>query len=185
MTEQQESLPLDQQCARWKARAEYLRAQVKGSFESARASGDLGEYRRALEEVRGYQDTMEEMLVLAITASGAMHRAQAAAQAAYEEAWAAEVARDGSTAVRRGPDMEGPRERYARFDLRVFGQLRAWRQAEQGAHMVREVLDEMNVRYRAVNDTRRDLHEIMRSVQVESALERTLWTCSASRRATA
>lgn len=169
----QEQLSFEQQAGNWKAAAEQLRSQVKSLFAQARQEGTPEAYRDALVQVRSVQDRIEEMVVLGITVKGGTERAALASQLAYDEAWARESGQDNSTAVRRGPEMEGPRERYARVDLKVFSQLRSWRQAEQQANLAREVYDEMWVRYRAVNATRDDLAQVLRSYAFESNLDRT------------
>lgn len=159
-----------QQMAGWKGKAEYLRGQVKIIFQNARIAGQLPDYRKALEDVRAIQDTMEEYVTLAITAKGSLERGAMAVKDVYDTEWG--KAADGK---RYGGDMEGPRERYARFDMQpsVFAALRGWRQAEQRVRMASEVLDEMWLRYRAINATRDDLHQIMRTFTIENSLERT------------
>lgn len=173
MTEAQPQETFEQQVARWKASVEQLRLRVKAVYASARQEGTPPAFRVALEQARSIQDSLEEFVALAITVKGAMERIALAAHTEYDEAWAAESGRDNSTAVRRGPEMEGPRERYARVDLKVFSQLRAWRQAEQQASLAREAYDEVWVRYRAVNATRDDLHALLRAYAFEISLDRT------------
>ncbi len=163
--------PFAEQAADWKAAAANMRGQVKGIFLTARQQATPDVYRRALVEVRAVQDGLEEYVVLAITALGMFTRAVADLQTAYDEAWAVEVSKDGRSGVRR--EMEGPRERYARHDAEIFTQLRAWRQAEQQLALVKEVHDELWLRYRAVNATREDLQSILRTYAFESSIERT------------
>jgi len=168
MTEGQKSF--EDQAADWKAAALYFRSGVKESYSKAREMDTPQAYRQALVEVRGFQDNLEEYVSLAVSVKGAFGRAAVDAQVAYDEAWAAEVDRDGRSSVRR--EMEGPRERYARHDVKVFGPLRQWRQAEKLLSLASEVLDEMWLRHRAVNATREDLQAILRAYAFESSLDR-------------
>jgi hypothetical protein len=168
MSEQQK--PFEEQAADWLAAIEHMRGQVKQVFEAARKRATPAAYSQALVDVRTIQDSLEEYVSLAIVVKGTFSRASSAAQGAYDEVWAAEADRDGRTSVRR--DMEGPRERYARHDVKVFGQLREWRQSEQRLSLAQEVLDTVWLRYRAVNATREDLLAILRSYAFESSLDR-------------
>jgi hypothetical protein len=171
VTEQQPAKTFPEQAAGWKAAAEHMRGQVKSAFLAARSQATPAAYRQALVDVRAVQDSLEEYVSLAITVKGMFSRVVADKQAAYDEVWAVEVDRDGKSGARR--EMEGPRERYARHDAKVFGQLRAWRQAEQQLSLASEVLDDVQLRYRAVNATREDLIAILRSYSFESNLDRT------------
>lgn len=168
---EQPALTFEQQAGNWKAAAEHMRNQVKSIYLQARQSATPAGYRQALVDVRTVQDSLEEYVSLAITVKGSFSRNAADRQAAYDEVWAAEVDRDSHSSVRR--EMEGPRERYARHDAKVFGPLRSWRQAEQQQALAAEVLDEMWLRYRAINATREDLQAILRTYAFESSLERT------------
>lgn len=171
MTEQHQSF--EEQAASWLAAIEHMRGQVKAVFMTAREQGTPDAYRQALVDVRTVQDSLEEYVSLAIVVKGTFSRATSAAQAVYDEAWATEVDRDRKTSVRQGHEMEGPRERYARHDVKVFSHLRDWRQSEQRLTLAQEVLDAAWLRYRAVNATREDLLAILRTYAFESSLERT------------
>jgi hypothetical protein len=170
MTEQPQQ-SFAEQAAGWKAAAEHMRAQVKAIFLAARSQATPAAYRQALMDVRAVQDGLEEYLTFAITVNGSYARAAADKQMSYDTEWAIEVDRDSHSGAHR--EMEGPRERYARHDVKVFAQLRAGRQAEQERSVVAEVLDEMWVRYRAINATREDLQAILRTYAFESSMERT------------
>jgi hypothetical protein len=171
MTEQPPPQSFEAQAADWMSKIGVMRDQVKAVFGQARQQATPMAYRQALVDVRTIQDSLEEYVSLAITVHGALDRAAASAQAAYDESWAVEADRDGKTAVRR--DMEGPRERYARHDVKVFAPLREWKQAESRRALSQEVLDTVWLRYRAVNATREDLMAILRTYAFEASLERT------------
>jgi hypothetical protein len=172
MTEQlQQPLSLAEQAAGWKAAAEQMRAQVKAIFLAARSQATPVAYRQALTDVRAVQDGLEEYVAFAITVKGSYDRKAADRQTTYDNVWASEADLDSKRGAHR--EMEGPRERYARHDVKVFNQLRAWRQAEQELSVASEVLDEMWLRYRAINATREDLQAILRTYAFESSMERT------------
>jgi hypothetical protein len=160
-----------EQAARMKSAAEYYRGQAKAEFAKAEQARTPEAYRLALGSIRSFQDSLEEYLSAAISMRGATARMAADAKNDYDEAWASEASRNSQTAVRRGEDFEGPRERYARFDVKVFTQLRAWRQAEQRLSLFSEVLDDMWVRYRGINATREDIASILRTLAFELSLE--------------
>jgi hypothetical protein len=162
---------LAEQAAGWKAAAQQMRTQVKAIYLTARSQATPVAYRQALMDVRAVQDGLEEYVAFAITVKGSYDRKASDRQGTYDEVWAVEVDRDAKSGVRR--DMEGPRERYARHDAKVFAHLRAWRQAEQERLVAAEVLDEMWLRYRAINATREDLQAILRTYAFESSMERT------------
>jgi hypothetical protein len=163
---------LEEQAANCKANAEHWRGLVKAAFAQARETGTLMAYRQALEYVRAVQDNMEEYVSLAISVRGALGRGAMDAQLTYDEAWAQQADLHSRTGVRRGEEMEGPRERYARWDVKVFAQLRAARQAEKQKALAQELLDDMWLRYRAINATREDIAQVLRSYAFESSLER-------------
>lgn len=166
------AVPLEEQAATCKAWAEYYRGQVKIVFEEARRAGQPDAWRQALEQIRGFQDALEEYVALAVAQKGATARLAADAKTEYDEKWAGIADGDLHTGVRRGEDFEGPRERYARRDVKVFTQLRAWRQAEKMASLFAEVHDDVWLRYRAINAVREDIAAIMRGYAFESSLER-------------
>jgi len=170
LTEQSEAF--EKQAANWLAAIEHMRGQVKAVFAAAREQGTPVAYRQALVDVRSIQDSLEEYVSLAIVVKGTFSRASSDAHGVYDEAWAGEVDKDGRTSVRQGREMEGPRERYARHDVRVFGPLREWRQAEQRLSLAQEVLDSAWLRYRAVNATREDLLAILRTYAFENSVDR-------------
>jgi hypothetical protein len=159
--------------AQWRAFAYDTRKHAKETFQLARETATPATWRVALETIRGYQDGLEEALAAAIILHGGCERMVADAKERYDHDWAEESDAGAHTAVRRGPEMEGPRERYAKHDLKVFGQLRAWRQAEQSLSITAEAERELQVRYRAVNATREDIHSIIRALAFEQSLERT------------
>jgi hypothetical protein len=162
---------LEEQAANMKAAALYYRGQVKASFAVARTQGTPDGYREALESIRSWQDALEEYVSTAVTMRGALERVAADAKNVYDAAWSQQAKANAEAGVRQGEEMEGPRERYARFDVKVFGQLRAWRQAEQRLSLFGEVLDDMWLRYRAVNATREDIAQILRAYAFVSSLE--------------
>jgi hypothetical protein len=165
------AVSLEEQAANMKAAALYYRGQVKAVFAVAREQGTPDAYRETLEAVRAWQDALEEYVSTAVSMHGALERAAADAKAVYDEAWAGQAKANADAGFRRGEEMEGPRERYARFDVKVFGQLRAWRQAEQRVSLFSEVLDDVWLRYRAVNATREDIAQILRALAFASSLE--------------
>lgn len=164
--------PLEELVAGQKDRMARLRAEAARWFASAREAATPVAYRDALVAVRAIQDTLEEHVALAISVRGATARAAADAKEAYEADWAQQASAHAASGVRRGEEMEGPRERYARFDVRVFPQLRAWKAAERVASTAAEMLEEAQLRYRAVNATREDLHAVLRSYAFESSIDR-------------
>lgn len=170
MTTEAKPSSIEEQAAKCKQAAEQYRAQVRDIYSRARQEGTPEEYRHALEQVRAVQDGLEEYVSLAISVRGALGRAALDAQLAYDEAWAKEA--DRSSRASSGGDFEGARERYARFDIKVFSEMRAARQAERHRLVAQELLDDMWLRYRAINATREDLHQILRAFQFERVLER-------------
>lgn len=171
LTEPQQAQSFEQMAADWLGKIEVMRGQVKAVFGLARQQATPMAYRQALLDVRTIQDSLEDYVSLAITVHGTYSRAANAAQERYDEVWAVEADRDGKTSTRR--DMEGPRERYARHDVKVFAPLREWKQAEARRTMAHEVLDTVWLRYRAINATREDLLAILRTYAFEASLERT------------
>lgn len=164
--------PLEKQAGDMKAATEHIRAQVKIIYDKARQAGTPIMWRQALEAIRTWQDSLEEYLVVAISMKGAVHRASLATRLTYDEEWAKVADADHSAPVHKGPEMEGPRERYAKYDLKVFNLMRAYRQTEGHLSLVEELLDEVWVRYRAVNATREDVVNILRAYAFVDNVER-------------
>lgn len=169
MTDQHPTL--EAQAGALKAQAAQIRDQVKAEYQAARQANTPADYREALIRVRSLQDQLEEYVAFAITVKGGLERSGIEAKGSYDDAWAAAVGRRGNAPVRSGPEMEGPRERYAKVDLEVFAELRAHRQAAKALSLAGEMLDEMWLRYRAVNATREDLANILRAYAFERSLE--------------
>jgi hypothetical protein len=159
---------MDQQVAQVKLHASQLRDAVKAEYAHAQQVNQPTAYREALVSVRASQDQLEEYVAFAISFKGAMARAAADAEEAYSLMWAQEAARTRQTAE----DYEGARERYAKFDLKVFAELRMHKQSQRSLLLAGELLDEMWLRYRAVNGTREDLHNILRAYAFETTLDR-------------
>lgn len=159
--------------SRHKAYADEVRSRVRAVFHEAGNVATPSGWRVALETIRGLQDSLEEALKAAIIMRGAYERWEHAAKFTYDSDWARQSDADAHRAVRRGPEMEGPRERYARQDLKVFDQLHTWRLAEQALSVAAETENELWLRYRAVNATREDIHAILRATAFEQSLERT------------
>lgn len=156
---------LDAQAAALTENSRAIREQVKDEYERARRANSPEAYREALVRVRSLQDQLEEYVAFAITVKGGLERTAADAKDAYDEAWAAQA--DGNA-----KEWEGPRERYAKYDVKVFHQLRYYRQAQKTVILAGELLDFMWLRYRAVNATRDDLANILRAYAFESTLDR-------------
>ena len=168
---QVQAVSLEQQAANMKSAAEYYRGQVKAAFAEAQTQKTPAAYSTALEKVRSLQDALEEYVSAGVSMHGALLRGAADAKNEYDAAWAQKANANANSGIRRGEEMEGPRERYARFDVTVFAELRAWRQAEQRRMLFSEVLDDLWLRYRGVNATREDIAAILRTLAFERSLE--------------
>jgi len=113
---------VQQQSAAWLHEAESLR---KASIPPLGAGPER--YRQALIEARASLDRLEEILLQAFRMRGGMQRKAAECEHAADDRWnilADQAGRTGNGAR----DYEGAKERYARFSVQCFEEMRLARQ---------------------------------------------------------
>jgi hypothetical protein len=147
-----------------------IRARVISVFPAADASPD--KVREALMTIRGLQDRVEELVSRTLSVHAGLARITAEAKDTYEQAWAEEARKGNRASVRQGADMQGPRERYAEYDLATLQQRRAMRQNEALLGLAAEALEQARLRHRGIDNTRQDLIAVLRALAFETALER-------------
>lgn len=116
--------------------------------------------------VRQRLDRVDEIYTTMIRLRGSAQRAADRSKAVADEAW------DAAAAEYRAGEFEGPRERYARHNLRTIAQQRASRQAKEIYELCREGFDVVQACQRGLDGVRQDHLTYLRSLQFESHLER-------------
>jgi len=123
-----------------------------------------------LVDVRSRLDQVEEFLTQLTRLRGAARRATRQAKDAADDGWNASVT---GGQRRRGDFGEAaPRERYAQADLAVLDQRREERRMAHRASVADEAVELTQLAYRGLSDTRRDLHVLLRAIEIENSLER-------------
>lgn len=132
--------------------------------------------RAALEylaEVRTAMDRVDTLLTVAVRFRGKMREAFKLSAAAHDDAWAAVTG--GASKKGRGQSGWGepaPRERYAEADLATLNERRHMRKMERWLDEAVDTVDIIQRVYRYLDEVRKDLHLILRAMNVESSLER-------------
>jgi hypothetical protein len=113
-----------------------------------------------LMNVRAALDAIEERLTSAIRFRSRIRDAHKISLGEYEDAWAQAT----GAAAKRGRGSSGwgepaPRERYAESDLLTLDQ-------------ANDAVDLISRSYRSLDEVRKDLHLMLRAINVESSLER-------------
>jgi hypothetical protein len=167
---------LEQQLVAWAAEAVALRFDVvaDGSSPPRLPEGVFGahEVLEQLRVTRRRLDRIEGLLSRCTIAKARASRASVHARAEAEHAWDQSSQRERSRPAARGSDFTGPRERYADSNLATLAEQRSARSAASLASVAEEALDVVRIAHRGLNDMRADLHLMLRSLSVESTLER-------------
>jgi hypothetical protein len=123
-----------------------------------------------LVDVRSRLDQVEEFLTQLTRLRGAARRAARQAKDVADDAWNASVT---GGQRRRGDFGEAaPRERYAQADLAVLDRRREERRMAYRVSFAEEAVELTQLAYRGLSDTRRDLHVLLRAIEIENSLER-------------
>ena len=123
-----------------------------------------------LVDVRSRLDQVEEFLTQLTRLRGAARRATRQAKDAADDGWNASVT---GGQRRRGDFGEAaPRERYAQADLAVLDRRREERRMAYRVSVAEEAVELTQLAYRGLSDTRRDLHVLLRAIEIEHSLER-------------
>lgn len=121
---------------------------------------------------RASLDRVEEILQQFVLVRARTQRAYDIARAAVEDAWDEAAVKGLSPQGRAQADFIGPRERYANYNLATLDLRRTERQAKQEYDVVSEAYEVVRVAHRGLDGLRQDLHVLVRSQQVERALDR-------------
>jgi len=156
----------EQAVSAWRIRVADLRAGL-----TLPALGDgPGGLLEVLVDVRSRLDQVEEFLTQLTRLRGAARRAARQAKDAADDGWNASVT---GGQRRRGDFGEAaPRERYAQADLAVLDRRREERRMAYRVSVAEEAVELTQLAYRGLSDTRRDLHVLLRAIEIEHSLER-------------
>jgi hypothetical protein len=153
-----------EQCAMW---VEAVSAMRRGALWPG-PSASPAEVDSALVQARTRLDRAEFLLGQAMSL-----KAGTAAQAKVLEAAADDAWDDQASAARHGPrrEYEGPRERYAYWEIAIRPQRHQARQARALADYCKDCYDRIRLSYDGLNDLRRDLLGRLTHLRWESHLE--------------
>lgn len=134
----------------WLAEARQLR-----SVEVPSRNAHPESFFQAMVEARGNQDRLEEIYTSALALwGGYRRRADELAQAA-DEAWNRAADQAMRSGARRGHEYEGPRERYATFELAILKERRDARTWERAADLAKDTVDRLKIMYQGLGDVQR------------------------------
>jgi hypothetical protein len=132
------------------------------------ASASPTQVKNALVEVRSQLDRLEVVYSAAMGLRGATAAQAKALEQAADDAWD-----DKANAERRAArrEYEGPRERYAYWELDIRPHRHRAREARALADFARETCDRVELAYRGLDGLRRDLVGRLTHLRWESNME--------------
>lgn len=140
------------------------------SYKRPQHEAPPADVHAALILVRGRLDRMEAIAAsLASARSAAQSRARALQEAA-SDAWDALADKEAKSGTRR--EWEGKEERYARWRVATFDQIRAARQAVLLADFMTDADVRASRALRGLQQVRDELRDTLRYLPWESSLER-------------
>jgi hypothetical protein len=145
-----------------------LRAQVSMPSESAIPQTVLD----SLIAARAKADRIEALSIDVLRLRYHGLRVMASAKASADDAWAEGISELNKQGVRNHDQYEGPRERYAEVDLATMEFRRTLRKAEKFLSLVDEASDVIKIALRGVNETIQDHRTWLRTIQVQSYIEK-------------
>lgn len=122
----------------------------------------------SLQEVRKRLDRVELVLVTLVRVRGRAHIGMTAAQHKAEDQWdiVAHQAQQGSQR-----EYQGPRERYASFNVQTLPALRERRATEELHKEVDVAVEAVRTMHRGLDGIRNDLTTMLRAMSVQERLE--------------
>lgn len=126
------------------------------------------EVREALVDLRARLDRLEEILSAVTLVKLGTAAGQKAAEEEAQDAWDRQADHDRNRQVR---DYEGAEERYARWRVSTFTEIRAARQKRVLADQARQVEGDVKRRFYGLRDIRGELIERGRQFMFDSNLD--------------
>lgn len=152
------------QCAMWAETASSLRRGAPWPGLNATPSDVLS----ALVEARSRLDRLEVVLGNAMSLRTATASQARAMEEAADDAWD-DQANNGRRGLRR--EYEGPRERYAYWEVAIRPLRLQAREARARADLAKDVYDRVKLAYDGLNELRRDLLGRLTHLRWESHME--------------
>lgn len=128
-------------------------------------------YRAALLLARANLDRLQEIMLQVMILRGGAERKALQCEQAAEDRWN-ELAAQANQTGTGARDYEGAKERYARFSVQCFPQTRTARQWRLAADMAKELSEQIRTVYFGMKDVRGELLEHLRTLVLESSLDR-------------
>lgn len=126
------------------------------------------EVAQALVDTRTRLDRVEVLLGNAMSLKAGTAAQAKALEAAADDAWD-DMAYQGRNGYRR--EYEGPRERYAYWEIAIRPQRRAAREARALADFAKDIYDRVRLSYDGLNDLRRDTAGRLTHLRWEQSME--------------
>lgn len=126
-----------------------------------------------LTNVRARLDRVEELRIKAVRAKASVKKAHQKVKDELQDAWDSHVT--NTSAVRRPvltQEYVTGKEKFAEANLATFEQRKAERKSGELLSFAEETLEVIHIIHRGLNDIRQDLLSQVRSIQIESQLER-------------
>lgn len=155
---------LRRQCEEWLATARDLRYNAPWPRSSATPS----QVSEALVEARASLDRLEVVYSAVIGLRSATATQARVLEQAADDAWDDRANAERRTARR---EYEGPRERYAYWELDIRPQRRRARDARDLADYVKAACDRVELAYRGLDGLRRDLAARLTHLRWETSME--------------
>lgn len=148
---------------------EAMTLRAEASFPPAGA--DTHTLWTSLQDTRQRLDRVEELLVQVLRIHGRAHRHGLSSAATAKEAWSRAVRAIATAPSIRGPEFQGPRERYAEADLVTLEDQRAALAAELLVAEAVEAREVLRTLHRGLDGLRQDHVTALRAFQFATSLE--------------
>jgi hypothetical protein len=135
------------------------------------AGADVAQLLNSLRDTRVRLDRVEELLVRSMQLRGQIERNAIAVSADAADAWARAVRAIAAAPLTRGPEFQGPRERYAEADLLTLEQRRDARAAEGLLAEATDTREMLRTLHRGLDGVRQDHVTALRATQFALSLE--------------
>jgi hypothetical protein len=131
----------------------------------------LSEIAAGLLATRQRLDRVEELLAQALRVRGRIARHSLTMTAVADDAWDMAVRQIATAPSIRGPEFQGPRERYAEANLLILEHRRAARAADGLLSEASEAHDVLRLLHRGLDGLRQDHVTLLRAIQFATSLE--------------
>ncbi len=147
---------------------ETISLRFEGSLPPTSAGPE--EVMQSLAATRQRLDRIEELMIEALRVRATAKRNSSLASAEASDQWDQAVRTIGTSSAVRGPEFQGPRERYSAANLDTLDARRESRQAEELLSIADEAYEAIRAMYWGLNGVRQDHDSMLKAMQFADRL---------------